>query len=159
MIAEQKKELRSLNYHVDRCISFGLLNHVKLNVKSVEEIKQRKAEEKKKQELQNKHSSDESSQDEGPIEKEAEAPKAVPDSWTALHIFEGHPVRAYIDADERIGSVKFVLRGNVPKDLIIYISEDQKHVTEKNATWTFANQRRVFSIFPSDQANLNSKKG
>ena len=51
MISEQKKELRSLNYHVDRCISFGLLNHVKLNVKSVEEIKQRKAEEKKKQEL------------------------------------------------------------------------------------------------------------
>ena len=93
------------------------------------------------------------------MEQMAEAPKAVPDSWTPIHIFESNPVRAYVDADERIGSVKFILRGNVPKDLIIYISEDHKRVTEKNATWTFTDQRRVFSIFPADQANLNSKKG
>lgn len=81
----------------------------------------------------------------------------VDNPFTTLEFVETNPMNAYIDADQRIGSVRIALRGKVPLDLVVYISENFANITPQNATWTFEN-RKVFCVFPRDQKILNPKK-
>ena len=56
-----------------------------------------------------------------------------------------------------MGSVRIRIFGQVPPDLILYVSENYQNVTESNSTWSFTHPTGV-TIFPKDQHILNPKK-
>ena len=56
-----------------------------------------------------------------------------------------------------MGSVRIRLFGQVPSDLVLYISENFSTVSEANATWSF-NRPTGVTIFPKDQNIINPKK-
>ena len=69
------------------------------------------------------------------------------------------PILAYIDAEKRDGPIRISLHGDIPSDLIVYISEHYQEVTELNATWTFEQPLlECFTIYPKDMRFLNPKK-
>lgn len=49
--------------------------------------------------------------------------------YTTLEFVETNPVQAYIDAENRMGSMRVALRGNVPADIKVYLSENFSAVT------------------------------
>ena len=57
---------------------------------------------------------------------------------------------AHIDAEDRIGAIRIRLQGQVPSDLVLYMSEIFQDVTKANATWIYK-QPTSFTIFPKDQ--------
>ena len=78
--------------------------------------------------------------------------------WSTIKIVEHGAVRAYVDADQRLGPMKVALRGaEVPPDLAVHISENHQGVTEANATWSFRSPR-AFTLFPRDQRILDPRK-
>ena len=78
--------------------------------------------------------------------------------WSTIKIVEHGAVRAYVDADQRLGPMKVALRGaDVPPDLAVHISENHQSVTEANATWSFRSPR-AFTLFPRDQRILDPRK-
>ena len=56
-----------------------------------------------------------------------------------------------------MGSIRIRMLGEVPSDLVLYISENYQDVKESNATWTFRKPTSC-TIFPKDQSILNPKK-
>ena len=94
--------------------------------------------------------------------KNKRAPKAVTFGadlpWSTIKIVEHGAVRAFVDADQRLGPMKVALRGaGVPGDLAVHISENHQSVTEANATWSFRSAR-AFTLFPRDQRILDPRK-
>ena len=78
--------------------------------------------------------------------------------WSTIKVVEHTAVRAYVDADQRLGPMKVALRGaDVPPDLAVHISENHQSVTEANATWSFRSPR-AFTLFPRDQRILDPRK-
>ena len=77
--------------------------------------------------------------------------------FTTIQFVDTNPVSAWVDADARVGSIRVQMKGNVPSDLKVYVSENFSAVNDKNATWTFDKQT-VFSILPREQRILNPKK-
>ena len=69
--------------------------------------------------------------------------------WTEIQIIDGTSIIALVDAESRIGPVKFRLRGMVPGDLVTYVSENHQEVTKENATWSFE-RSTAFTLFPQD---------
>lgn len=77
--------------------------------------------------------------------------------FSTLKFVERNPVNAYVDPESRIGSMRVTLKGDVPADIAVYISENHTTVTPENATWTFKEQK-VFCLLPREQKILNVKK-
>lgn len=85
------------------------------------------------------------------------APPKIPGPFTTLVFVENNPVSAHVDPEARVGSMRVVLRGDVPADISVYISENFPNVTPENASWTFK-EKKVFSLLPRDQRIINPKK-
>ena len=78
--------------------------------------------------------------------------------WSTITLIDGFPTKVYVDAQNRIGSVRFKILGKVPADLSMFISENHTAVTEANATWTCKNPSKSYTINPKDQCIQNAKK-
>ena len=50
---------------------------------------------------------------------------------------DGEPVAAHIDAEDRVGAIRIILQGQVPSDLVLYMSEIFQDVNKANATWIY----------------------
>ena len=77
--------------------------------------------------------------------------------WTRLQVIDGTPVPAHIETQAQMGSVRIRMLGEVPSDLVLYISENYQDVKESNATWTFE-KPTTCTILPKDQRISNPKK-
>lgn len=67
-------------------------------------------------------------------------------------MLEQKPVLAHIKNDEnKEGCIKMQIFGEMPSDLVVYISERSfsKYATVENATWTFRKQK-IFTIYPKE---------
>ena len=145
MISKAAKELKTMSYKINRCVQAGLRNFVKLKITNREELMEYHAQLRKQKLLhQGKKST-------APVKPVAKKP------WSNIQFCENNPIPAYLDADGKPGTVKFQLRGKVPPDLTVHISENYQHVTEANARWTFEKQS-IFSLLPRDQKIENPRK-
>ena len=70
--------------------------------------------------------------------------------WSMIQMVGGISVPATVDADKRIGAMVFKLHDDVPKDLVVHVSEQFTTVNRTNATWSFI-RPSGFTIFPQDQ--------
>ena len=72
--------------------------------------------------------------------------------WTKINVIEAKPVLAHIVNDENLpGSIHLSIKGELPSDLVVYISERSysKYFTVENATWTFKRPTQL-TIYPKD---------
>lgn len=137
MLNQAAKELRSVNYHINRCVQMGMNNFVNLQVTTKDEIA-----------AQRDYLVD--------MARKGKPKKVSKQLSTLIQVIDGHPVQAYLDGGGRKGIAKFSLK-EAPRDITVHISENHQVVTEKNATWKF-HGTTVFSLQPRDQNIKNPKK-
>ena len=115
MISKMTKSMRYIGYNINRCCMSGLDNFAKLKVTTTGELLDYRSDLKGWIKTQT-----------GSVKTReiniADFPGMLP--WTTISFVEKDPVPAYVDAETRMGAVRFALRGNVPKDLAVHISEN-----------------------------------
>lgn len=150
ILLQAQKELRTVEHYASRIVTGGLENSVNLRVTTREEIsKFRRKQKKLLAQLGGKAAHISLTDQESRINLTA--------PWTTLQVIDGTPIQAYIDAENRMGAIRIRLTGQVPSDLILYMSENYQNVSEANSTWTFSAPTGV-TIFPKDQHITNPKK-
>ena len=76
---------------------------------------------------------------------------------TRLEILDQNPLNCVLYAEGRRGPAKCILRGKIPDDLQLLVSETHQEPTQENATWTF-NRPRVALFRPREQKSAPAAK-
>jgi len=78
--------------------------------------------------------------------------------FTRLEIIDQNPIQCLVQAEGRRGYCKIVIKGKIPNELKLFVSEIIQDPSEENCTWNFTRPRNVqFHLKDTRSAQANYK--